>query len=177
MRHAISAATGQALAAQCFAPVVAGKPRILILGSMPGQASLRAQQYYAHPRNAFWPIMAHVFAIAPDLPYPARLQILQGHGIALWDVLASCERRGSLDADIEADSVVVNDFAGLFARCPGLARVLFNGATAEHCFRRHVDSQTQASIAHYQRLPSTSPAHAGMPFAEKLRQWQVALSG
>lgn len=163
--------------AQCLEPVIAVNARILILGSMPGQASLQARQYYAHPRNAFWAIMARVFEAAPTLPYQHRLELLQQHGIALWDVLASCHRPGSLDADIESDSVVVNDFAGLFAVYPGVVRVLFNGATAERCFRRHVDNRVQASVAEYLRLPSTSPAHAGMPFDEKLRQWRTALSG
>ncbi len=177
----MSRAAGSRLArsdsAQCFAPVLADDARILILGSMPGQASLRAEQYYAHPRNAFWPIMAALLDAGPDLPYQSRLQILLRQRIALWDVLASCDRPGSLDADIAAESVVVNDFGGLFQRCRGIERLLFNGATAERCFQRHVSAGVSAAIADQRRLPSTSPAHAGMPFGRKLELWRAALIG
>ena len=87
---------------------------MLILGSMPGSASLRAGQYYAHPRNAFWPIMGDLMDAAPNLPYEARIEILQSEGIALWDVLATCVRDGSLDAEIVEASITANDFKAFF---------------------------------------------------------------
>jgi double-stranded uracil-DNA glycosylase len=161
--------------AQCFDAVSGADARILVLGSMPGQASLRAAQYYAHPRNAFWPIMGTLFDAGVERDYADRLRRLQHRGIALWDVLASCDRPGSLDADIDPASVVVNDFAGFFDRHTRLQRIVFNGATAEQCFRRHVDAAVAGRIQDRRRLPSTSPAHAGMRFADKLERWREAL--
>ncbi len=161
--------------AHSFAPVITDGARILILGSVPGQASLAARQYYAHPRNAFWPIMAELFGAEPGQTYSARLRMLQQHGIALWDVLASCERPGSLDADIDSASIVVNDFNRLFDRYPGIDRIVFNGAMAEHCFRRHADVGAAQRISARWRLPSTSPAHASLPYRQKLELWREAL--
>lgn len=162
-----------------FTPVAAAPARVLILGSMPGAASLAAKQYYAHPRNAFWRILGEIAGAHPGLPYDERLTRLQARGIALWDVLRHCERPGSLDADIAPASMVANDFAGLFAVQPGITRVLFNGATAAQCFRRHVlpglDAALLARLT-LVRLPSTSPAHAGMPFDAKLAAWRGALA-
>lgn len=162
-----------------FAPVAATSARVLILGSMPGAASLAARQYYAHPRNAFWRIMGELAGAHPDLPYDERLARLQARGIALWDVLRHCERPGSLDADIAPASMIANDFAGLFAAQPGITHVLFNGATAEQCFRRHVLPGLDAALAARLTLiglPSTSPAHAGMAYETKLARWREALA-
>lgn len=162
-----------------FAPVAAAPARVLILGSMPGAASLAAGQYYAHPRNAFWRIMGELAGARPDLPYEERLACLQARGIALWDVLRHCERPGSLDADITPASMIANDFAGLFAAQPDIRRVLFNGATAGLCFQRHVLPTLDAALAARLtliRLPSTSPAHAGMAYAAKLVRWRDALA-
>lgn len=159
--------------------------RVLILGSMPGVASLQAGEYYAHPRNAFWRIMGDIAGATPELPYAQRLQLLRAHGIALWDVLQSCERPGSLDADIVPDSMRANDFAGLFASHRQLRRIIFNGAAADQCFHRHVlpgliardiISAQDAQLMLW-RLPSTSPAHAGMPYTQKLALWREALAG
>lgn len=158
-----------------FPPLENAKARVLILGSMPGKASLAARQYYAHPRNAFWPIMATVTGVAPERPYAERTRGLQAAGIALWDVLAACARGGSLDADIDPGSIVVNDFAGFFARHPALTQVFFNGAMAEQSFRRHVAPALGARALHLHRLPSTSPAHAGLSPAAKTAAWQAAL--
>ena len=145
----------------------------LILGSMPGVASLAAGRYYAHPRNRFWPIMGALFGACPELPYDARLQALMRAGIALWDVLESCERPGSLDADIDLRSAQANDFADFFAAHPRIARVAFNGGTAERLFRR--DSASGLRSLELIRLPSTSPAHAGMPAEQTLAAWRAAL--
>ncbi|MCG2575482.1 DNA-deoxyinosine glycosylase [Dechloromonas sp. XY25] len=159
-----------------FPPVAAPDARVLILGSMPGEASLRAGQYYAHQRNAFWRIMGDLLGAGPALPYADRLARLQAAGIALWDVIADCRRSGSLDAAIVKDSVRANDFGGFFAAHPGVERVYFNGGVAEANFRRHVLPGLPGTTLHMQRLPSTSPAHAARPYAEKLAAWSVIVA-
>lgn len=146
---------------------------------MPGTASLAARQYYAHPRNAFWRILGEITGATPEQPYDERLRRLREHGIALWDVLQQCHRPGSLDADIAPDSMIVNDFAGFLRAHPAIDRVLFNGATAEHCFRSRVLpdlSGVRAEPLTLIRLPSTSPAHAALGYAGKLAAWRQALS-
>lgn len=146
---------------------------------MPGAASLRAGQYYAHPRNLFWRILGEVVGLDPGLPYDCRTGALTSAGIALWDVLKSCVRAGSLDSAIEKDSVVPNDFATFFARHPHVRRVYFNGSTAESSYRRWVLPQlppTAGSLL-YARLPSTSPAHAALAFEEKRAAWRVVADG
>jgi TDG/mug DNA glycosylase family protein len=131
--------------------------RVLLLGSMPGAASLAQQQYYAHPRNLFWPIMA--------------VRALNAGGIALWDVIASCQRAGSLDSAIRDEQV--NDFAGFFASQPNLAAIGFNGGKAWQSFKRHVlPLQIVPAGIKLITLPSTSPAHAALDFNAKLQQWQ-----
>ncbi|WLD58096.1 DNA-deoxyinosine glycosylase [Salinispirillum sp. LH 10-3-1] len=156
-----------------FPPIEPPQARLLILGSMPGVASLNAQQYYAHPRNAFWPIMGGLFGASPELPYSERVAVLQAHGIAVWDVLASCERPGSLDAAITKSSMVPNDFNEFLTRHPSVRHVFFNGGTAEQSFRRHVLPLVHDHTLILQRLPSTSPAHAAMSLAHKLAAWSV----
>lgn len=158
---------------RCFAPIEDAAATVLILGSMPGKASLAAGQYYAHPRNAFWPVMGELIGFNPDLPYQERLQILQSSGIALWDVLGSCIRKSSLDAHIETDSLVPNDFQEFFRQHPDIMQVFFNGAKAEQCFMKYVLPTLKANSLRYQRLPSTSPANAGIPYEKKLWAWQV----
>lgn len=154
-----------------FPPIASPHAHTLILGSMPGAASLAAGEYYAHPRNAFWPIVCEVLGIAPSLPYPERASQLAARGFALWDVLGACRRKGSLDADIETDSIEVNDFPTFFAAHPAIARVFFNGAAAEACFRRHVATAVPRPL-HYRRLPSTSPANASWSADAKLDAWR-----
>jgi hypoxanthine-DNA glycosylase len=158
-----------------FAPIVDAEAEVLVLGSMPGAASLAAQQYYAHRHNAFWPIMAELLGFDRDAPYPARVAALQAAHIALWDVLQSCTRQGSLDARIAPGSEVANDFVGFFASQPKISRVFFNGAKAEASFRRHVLPRLAAGQLQFCRLPSTSPAHAARSYAEKRDAWRTIL--
>jgi hypoxanthine-DNA glycosylase len=163
-----------------FAPIARRDARLLILGSMPGAASLAAGRYYAHPRNAFWSIVGDVSGADAALPYARRAAALRAAHIALWDVVGSCRRRGSLDAHIDRRSLRINDFATFFARHPRVHCVLFNGTTAEVLFRRHVLPRLERSGAARRlqllRLPSTSPAHAGMSPARKGARWRTALA-
>lgn len=156
-----------------FEPISNANARILILGSMPGKKSLEQNQYYAHPANTFWKIMGELAGAAPELPYAQRLEALTSNGIALWDVLASCERKSSLDSHIANESA--NDFASFFARHPHITRVFFNGSKAEQCFRKFVQANQALPPLQFQRLPSTSPAHAGMRYADKLQAWRTAV--
>ena len=158
-----------------FPPLEDRHARVLILGSMPGAASLAADQYYAHPRNHFWPIMGRLFGAGPELPYAKRVRRLKSCGIAVWDVLESCVRPGSLDADIEEGSIAVNDFAGFFDAHPGIGAVFFNGAKAESAYRRHVlqGLPSPACTLPVCRLPSTSPAYAALSLGRKLALWEM----
>ena len=159
-----------------FDPIAAPGAHTLILGSMPSQASLDGQRYYAHPRNAFWPILREVLAIG-DEDYAIVTRAVAGRGYAIWDVVASCCRPGSLDAAIELSSIEGNDIAGLLARQPAIDRIFFNGSTAERLFHRLVLPQLAHAGRHIalQRLPSTSPAHAAMPWQRKLAAWRAIL--
>jgi len=160
-----------------FPPVVGKQPKRLILGSMPGQRSLDDQQYYAHPRNAFWFIMGELFDIPDNTSYEDRLISVMDKGIALWDVLRSCERKGSLDVSIQNNSIKVNDFTQLLQDCPEIELIAFNGAKAEQEFVKRVTPEL--STTHQQiktvRLPSSSPAMASLKKEEKLAIWQTAL--
>ena len=158
-----------------FPPLENRDARILILGSMPGIASLRAGQYYAHPQNAFWPIMGELVGADPTLPYDARAAKLKIAGIALWDVLASCARPGSLDADIDKTTIVANDFGSFFGKHPHIRAVFFNGGMAEQSFRHHVAPLLKNLPQSFHRLPSTSPAHASLSRRQKALAWAMAL--
>jgi len=152
-------------------PLSNSRARVLLLGSMPGAVSLQQQQYYAHPRNLFWPIMARLAGFNADLPYTEKTQALINRGVALWDVIGNCQRSGSLDSAIRDEQV--NDFAGLFRCHPELAAIGFNGAKAWQSFKRHVlPLQLVPQHIDLIPLPSTSPAHAAMSFSDKLKQWQ-----
>lgn len=140
---------------------------------MPGEASLRAGEYYAHPANGFWRLMGALFSAGPERPYAERVAILNAAGIAVWDVIASCRRSGSLDSSIDEGSLVVNDFAAFFAAHPGVSRVYFNGAKAEQCFRRYVAPQLDRTGLECVRLPSTSPANASIDYNQKLLAWRA----
>ena len=156
-----------------FAPIEDATAKVLILGSMPGKESLKAGQYYAHPRNAFWPIMGDLVGANAVLPYELRVQKLKASNIALWDVLASCKRHSSLDADIDTDSISSNDFGAFFLAHPCITHVFFNGAMAEKCFNKYVELAFDSSLLQLQRLPSTSPANASMTFSQKLNAWKA----
>ncbi len=134
---------------------------------------MRAEQYYAHPRNLFWRILGELVGAHPDLPYPVRLEKLKSAGVALWDVLQSCEREGSLDSRIDHLSIVPNNFADFFERHPNIHRVFFNGAMAETAFRRHVLPTLPPLACSYHRLPSTSPANAAFSLARRLEAWRL----
>ncbi len=159
-------------------PVEAATSRILILGSMPGRESLDRQQYYAHPRNAFWPIMLALLKGDPDLPYPERLRLLTGNRISLWDVIGSCTRSGSLDAAIPAASERPNRLDQFCRRHPELEVIAFNGRRAEISFRRHFLSRKGKLATGYHRiaLPSTSPAYAALRPDAKLELWRRQLA-
>lgn len=161
---------------QSFAPIIGTDPRIIVVGSMPGVASLEAVQYYAHPRNAFWPIMGQLFGIDHRASYRSRVRQLEGLPLILWDTLQACHRPGSLDSNIDADSVRANDFAGLLGEFPAIRAIVFNGAAAEKYFRRLVVPQLPNALGiELIKMPSTSPAHAGMSFEQKLADWRRLL--
>ncbi len=157
-----------------FPPAVAKSCRVLVLGTMPGVESLRRQQYYAHPRNAFWPIMGAIFGFDPALPYRERIKTLNDHGVALWDTVRYCEREGSLDSDIKSPEF--NDLAGLLAECPEIKKICLNGKGAEKFFRNYQRSHELPGLD-IQVLPSTSPAHASLNYQQKLEKWREALLG
>jgi hypoxanthine-DNA glycosylase len=158
-----------------FPPIAAPDARVLILGSVPSVASLAKQQYYGHPQNSFWPIMGRMFGAGRELPYDERKRILHEHGVAVWDVLRECHREGSMDADIRVESETPNDFAMFFRKHLRITTIFFNGQRSETMFRRHVLPIMAAldRSFRYMRLPSTSPAHAGRDFAQKLSAWRA----
>lgn len=159
-----------------FPPIAAPDACILILGSMPGKRSLEKHQYYAHPQNCFWQIMSNLLNIKPDLTYPQRKKYLKLNHVAVWDVLASCDREGSLDSNIDLSSARPNDFDVFFASHKHINTVFFNGATAERFFKRFISINLKSIQLRQIRLPSTSPAHASMTVQEKLKKWSVIKS-
>ncbi len=164
---------------ESFLPVARADARVLILGSMPGIASLEAQRYYAHPRNAFWPIVSQLCGFEVELPYELRLDRACGAGIALWDVLASCARKGSLDSDIDPASARANDFASFLASHREVSHVFCNGGTAFKMFQKRVVPELPETYRQLRvrQLPSTSPAHASMTLAGKCEVWRRELAG
>ncbi len=149
-----------------FPPVADVGTRLLVLGSFPSVASLQAQQYYAHPRNQFWPLLSALFGLdLKAMPYAERVAAVQARGLGIWDVYAACEREGSLDSAIE--QAEYNDFAGLIARLPQLRGIAHNGGESARA-RRFTAS---FGLPVY-RLPSTSPAHASWSFERKLAAWR-----
>lgn len=151
-----------------FEPVFAPDARVMIVGSMPSVKSLADAQYYAHPRNAFWPILFDILGVPAHNDYEAKKAMLRAHGIALWDAAACCEREGSLDSHMR--DIVYNDFSIVYARCPGIKVVLCNGGTAHALFLKSGYAGDRTVL----RMPSTSPAYT-MPYEEKRRIWKAAL--
>lgn len=153
-----------------FPPLVGAEPVLLVLGTLPGDESIRRGQYYGHPRNAFWPVMGELFAFDWRLPYPERVTALTAAGVAVWDVLARAVRPGSLDAAISEG--VPNPVGDLIAAHPSIRRVACNGGGAMALFRRHFPQLAHLAL----QLPSTSPAAARWNFKEKLDIWRQTLN-
>lgn len=151
-------------------PVISRGTRLVVLGSFPGAASLKAQQYYAHPRNHLWPIVGVLLgADLVTMPYPARLAVLRERGLGLWDVYAACLREGSLDSAIEAAEH--NDLGQLKRFAPGLVAIAHNGGESARSMRI-----TGALGLPVHRLPSTSPANASWSFERKLAAWRAVFA-
>ena len=162
-------------------PILDGHARVLILGSMPSQLSLKHQQYYAHPQNAFWWIMSQLYGFDTCDDYQVRCDALKASGVGVWDVLHDCVRPGSLDSNIDRKSEVSNDFSALFETHGSICRLIFNGAASLAIFKRHNKKLLQQLVD--QRLefkwtccPSTSPAHAAMSKHDKLIAWRSAIN-
>ncbi|MEE9339440.1 MAG: DNA-deoxyinosine glycosylase [Methylococcaceae bacterium] len=160
-----------------FTAIAQKNATLLILGSMPSETSLKKQQYYGHERNAFWPIILSILTnkSTHQIPnYKQRKQLLIKNNIAVWDVLQSCFRQGSLDTAIKMDSIKTNDFYQFFSTHTAIKKVCFNGAKAETIYRKYVfpTMNEQFSYLHYCRLPSTSPAHATMTLHQKTAIWE-----
>lgn len=158
-----------------FPPIADKNARILILGSMPGRASLTAHEYYAHPQNHFWRIMSELLDVETGSSYETRVKAAKSARIAVWDVLQSCTREGSLDSSIARDTQTANDFHAFFQTYKQITHIFFNGAKAEACFKQHGLRELDDVSLTYLRLPSTSPAHASVKFAQKLQEWRAIL--
>jgi double-stranded uracil-DNA glycosylase len=157
-----------------FPPLSDPHARILILGTMPGEASLKIHQYYGHRRNQFWPIMASILGFDPLLSYQQRVQALVNGGLALWDIVAECERQGSLDSAIEKEKP--NKIRDLLLSHREIHTIVFNGGPAHRLFRRHFRDLADAGEYHMLIMPSTSPACARYSFDKKLALWRQAIS-
>lgn len=170
-----------------FGALCNGQTHTLVLGSMPGVVSLNAFEYYAHKRNAFWPVMLALvnkslpdYAIHHQLDYQQKIKTLNNAGFGLWDVLAECERPGSLDSAIKSNSVVMNDFAALFTQYPDIKTIAFNGKTAENLFLQHAMpalrvAEFDVDAIDWVSLPSSSPAMASLSLQQKYEQWSALL--
>jgi TDG/mug DNA glycosylase family protein len=159
-----------------FAPIARPDARVLVLGTLPGKFSLERGEYFAQPRNVFWRIMGEIVGASPELPYQDRVVRLLENGIALWDVCAAAHRPGSLDSAIK--SYKPNDFRIFLEAHKQVRLICFNGAKASEIYCRDVLPNLPPDFEKIRRevLPSTSPAFAAMPFAQKLSQWQVVVS-
>lgn len=155
-----------------FAPLIDSACRVLILGSMPGVKSLTEQEYYAHPRNRFWPLIAQLVGESTPEDYAVKKAMLKRHHLALWDTLGYCERKGSLDSDIQAE--VPNAICELLKEYPGIQAVCCNGGKASAAFKKYFAKSLPRPITIYY-LPSTSPANARKTFEKLVREWEVIL--
>lgn len=165
-----------------FDPLIGQQLQTLILGTMPGRKSLHDQQYYAHPRNALWPILCAIvqggdpdFAVHTRLNYEQRCALVTQAGFGLWDVLASCEREGSLDSNIVRTTEIPNNIEDLVNKHPELQMIACNGRTAETLFKRHIQTTMIHTGISLVCLPSSSPAMARLDLKEKYRQWCKSL--
>ena len=159
-----------------FPPILPKAPHSLILGTMPGGKSLEKQQYYAHPQNQFWRFMGDIYGALPAFPYEQRVEILKENGVAVWDVLSSCTRIGSMDADIK--NAVVNDFEKFYNDHPTIKLVVFDSLTAENYYLKQALPTLKTPHAlslMYKRVPSPSPAYARMSYSQKLLMWTDVL--
>ncbi|MCA9395939.1 MAG: DNA-deoxyinosine glycosylase [Candidatus Omnitrophica bacterium] len=154
--------------AVCLDPVFKRDAKVLILGSMPGGESLRMKQYYAHPRNHFWNFMEQIAGIDSKLSYTRRITLVKSRQIALWDVMQTCVREGSLDSQIR--NVIPNDIESFTEQLPGLRKIILNGRAAETEYRKHFGSHLSVPAVY---LPSTSPANAGLSYRKKISSWQA----
>lgn len=159
----------------CFPPISDREAEILILGSMPGEKSLEENQYYAHPRNLFWPMMELLFGIDAKAEYADRLEQLKKSRVALWDVLKCCEREGSLDVNIKSEEA--NDLLAFLDSHKKINRICFNGQKSYAAFKKHVLKKHTELEQQYRLiiLPSTSPANASIKKEEKIKRWNVIL--
>jgi len=151
---------------------------VLVLGSLPGRQSILMQQYYAHPQNAFWPVMESLLGVDSSQPYRRRTTLLREAGVAVWDVLDSSVRPGSMDADIDESTALSNDIIGFLKRHKQVRAILFNGQTAARLFRKRA-AHRLAEVGRdidLHTLPSTSPAYAALGREEKIRRWSVLKS-
>jgi len=159
-----------------FEPIIGRDPRVLILGSMPGVISLQAVEYYANPRNAFWKIIAELFELDIDCSYELRVQQISELPIVLWDTLRACQRSGSLDSNILRQQIEANDIRGLLEQYSDLRAIIFNGAASEKYFNQlvklHLPANRELALL---KMPSTSPANAGMKYEQKLLAWRRLL--
>ena len=160
-----------------FPPIIGAHAEVLVLGSLPSQKSIEAVEYYAHPQNAFWRIMGELFRAGPEISYERRTESLKSNKIAVWDVLSSSVRPGSMDSDIDDSTAEPNDFASFFETNADIRLVCFNGQKAAKMFKDlvldwHPELQRQVQ---FETLPSTSPAYASMSFEEKLAKWSIVL--
>ena len=155
-----------------LSPIVDTSTKVLIVGSMPSKLSLEKQQYYGNPRNHFWPIVGKILEVDVPMDYEGRLELLRKHGIGLWDTIASCERKGSLDATIRNEKP--NDFQALFKHYPNIRLLIFNGSKAFEVFKKHIGFEVLGNRP-YKKMPSTSPIPGKniKSFEEKLEDWRV----
>lgn len=159
-----------------FKPIANRQSTILILGSIPGAKSLVKNEYYAFKRNCFWKIMTELLQAHDCQSYQQRIKLLRDHGVALWDVLQSCARKGSLDSSIVSTSVNINNFTQFFRSHPNINTICFNGKKAEALFRSHVlENHPGLRSKSFISLPSTSPAMAVLSQAQKKREWSVLM--
>ena len=154
-----------------FPPIINNESKILILGSIPGQKSLEKQEYYAHPQNKFWRIIFELFNEIFTTDYTKKIQILEKHHIALWDVIDTCERKGSLDSEIRNEEA--NKIEELLHNYPNIKAIFCNGQKSYKNLQKILSKDFHLPII---ALPSTSPAHASLRYEEKLKSWKMVLN-